>query len=147
MPVRVLVVDNDELILELAWDTLSPEFEVILASTPQDALRSAAMEPFAIVCTDYDMPGMNGAQMLSELAQRMPAFHAVLLTGSDISEARGCKNASAIVTKPFRPSELIALVRALAKNDLAEATFLADRWGLERGKAIPFGGGSSSTTN
>src|SRR5687768_14219654 len=138
--VRVLVVDNDELILELAWDTLSAEFEVILASTPQDALRSAAMEPFDVVCTDYDMPGMTGAQLLAELAQRMPAFRAVLLTGSDIAEARGCKHAAAIVTKPFRPTELIALVRALAKNDLAEAGVLADRWGQERGKPIPFAG-------
>ena len=140
MPVRVLVIDDDDLILELANDALSAKFEVTLAASPADALELADKTRFSIICCDYSMPVMDGAALLERLALKQPSMKALLLTGSDHSAAKSSRVAFAVLTKPFRPSELLEIVEALAEDDLPRATELADRWGVRTtaGKPPPF---------
>lgn len=128
MPIRVLVVDDDDLILELAQDALTG-FDVTVAGTPADALALVEQTPFQIVCCDYSMPGMDGVALLDRLATKLPSMKSLLLTGSDVAAAKSSRVAFAVLTKPFRPSELLELVRALAEDDLPRATELADQWG------------------
>lgn len=129
MAVRVLVIDDDELILELAQDALVG-FDVTAASSPVEALLLAEKIPFDIVCCDYAMPGMDGVALLDRLARMLPSMKSLLLTGSDHSAAKASRVAFAVVTKPFRPSELLEIVRALAEDDLPRASELAERWGI-----------------
>lgn len=138
---RVLVVDDDDLILELAQDALIG-FEVSVAPTPAEALALAEQTPFDIVCCDYSMPGMDGVALLDLLAQKLPSMKSLLLTGSDHAAAKSSRVAFAVLTKPFRPSELLEIVRALADDDLPRATELADRWGVRTTaqKPAPFAG-------
>ena len=135
MPVRVLVVDDDDLILELAQDALIG-FDVSVATSPDEALLLAEHTPFQIVCCDYQLPGMNGVTLLDRLAGTLPNMKSLLLTGSDLANAKSSRVAFAVVTKPFRPSELLEIVRALADDDLPRANELADRWGVRTTAAM-----------
>ena len=137
MPVKVLVVDDDDLVLELANDALSGEFEVTVAATPAEALEAVEANDFAVICSDFRMPGMDGVALLDRVAQRLPAMRAVLLTGSDVEAAKASRSAFAVLTKPFRPSELLGLVRALAAGDLTRAGEIADGWGVKMAKPAP----------
>lgn len=137
MPVKVLVVDDDDLVLELANDALSGEFEVTLASSPAEALAAAETTDFAVICSDFRMPGMDGVAFLERVSPKLPGMRAVLLTGSDVESAKASRTAFAVLTKPFRPSELLGLVRALAAGDLARAGEIADRWGVKTSKPVP----------
>ena len=136
MPLRVLVVDDDDLILELAQDALIG-CEVSVAQTPDEALLLADRTPFQIVCCDYQMPGMNGVALLEQLHQKLPNVKSLLLTGSDLAAAKSSRVAFVVLTKPFRPSELVEIVRALADDDLPRASELADRWGVRTTAAPP----------
>lgn len=123
--------------LELASDSLSGEFDVTVASSPAEALEIAERTAFAIVCCDFAMPGMDGVKLLDRLAKTLPAMKAILLTGSDLAAAKSSQVALAVLTKPFRPSELLGIVRALAEDDLSRAIELADRWGVSITTAKP----------
>ena len=132
---RVLLVDDDDLVLDLAADALDGEFSVTKAANPWDALEEIAKAPvpFEVICSDMDMPGMTGAMLLERVAIASPTTRNVLLTGSDEVSAKRSRHAFGVITKPFRASQLVTLVRLLAANDLVQARTLMDGWDDSRG--------------
>ena len=131
---RVLLVDDDDLLLELAVDSLAGEFETTAVRSPAEALEALASGAFDVVCSDMNMPGMTGLELLALIAQRSPATRSVLLTGTDEDAARHSRHAVGVVTKPFRPSQFLELVRHLAENDIAAAQRAIDAWDERRGR-------------
>lgn len=132
MPPKILVVDDDDLVLDLAYDALSAEFDVLIASSPSEALSLAAGQRFAVICSDYSMPDMTGVALLEKLKAGDPEARSVLLTGSDREAAKTSRHAFAVLDKPFRPSQLRALVSALSTGDIARAREIADQWNVQR---------------
>ena len=58
--------------------------DVVLAHTGGEALRGfAADRALDVIVMDIGLPGMNGIQMLEELAPRLPETRIVMLTVSD----------------------------------------------------------------
>lgn len=133
---RVLLVDDDALLLELASDSLAGEFEITTAKNPAEALAiiAAAVTPFDVICSDMHMPGMTGLELLAVVAERSPSTRSLLLTGTDEQAAKHSRHAVGVVTKPFRPSQLLELVRHLATNDLAAAKRAIEVWEDARGR-------------
>jgi CheY-like chemotaxis protein len=63
-----LVVDDNVRLAELAkWALCSDGWDVQLATSRTTALTAAASRPFALVLSDYAMPGGDGLLVLSEL--------------------------------------------------------------------------------
>ncbi len=56
---RVVVVDDDRLILELVGDALRASARVECVGSAQEALESLAREPADLVITDLTMPGLS----------------------------------------------------------------------------------------
>ena len=126
---KVLVIDDDDLVLDLVRDALGGRFDLIFASTAEGAIAAAGRWEFSVVCCDYTMPGMNGSEILQAIHEQIPQTRSLLLTDSDFEAAKSCTAAFAVVSKPFRPTELAELIEALAFGDSHKAQRYVDQWG------------------
>ena len=103
--VKLLVVDDNPMVLGMLQQALAPLAEVTIASDSADALLKAVDDvPDLLVC-DYRMPGMDGKQLLEKLKSR-PAtanFSSVLMASkADIAERLSPQDAADdYLEKPF----------------------------------------------
>jgi CheY-like chemotaxis protein len=118
---RIVVLDDDPLILQLARHALTPpEFEVSTFSDPRDALMKLhEIRPQLIIC-DVTMPTMDGRTFFqvvkrSESLRNVPFIFLSGLPNNDeilsILEA----GADDFLSKPFPVARLAAKVRALLR--------------------------------
>jgi CheY-like chemotaxis protein len=81
---RVLVVDDLDLLRDFAKSFLETTgLTVLVAASGREALQLLEKENGAvdILFTDYSMPGMNGADLIEQVAVRWPEIHPVLASG------------------------------------------------------------------
>jgi CheY-like chemotaxis protein len=105
MAEKILLVDDDSLILEGYRRSLSREFLMETALGAEQALQLATDNgPFAVVVSDMRMPGMDGVQLLSRIKSMSPDTIRVMLTGNaEIETAISAINEGSIfrfLTKP-----------------------------------------------
>ena len=117
-PGRILVVEDDAEAAFYAVYVLTTmgHFEVAHTPDPAVALRRVGSEPWDLVLTDLDMPGMSGLELLGALRQAVPALPVAVITahvaiGRTAGELR--KNADAFLEKPVSPARLVAVAAAL----------------------------------
>jgi len=119
-PVRVLVVDDDEVIRQLITLNLELEgFEVHEAVDGQDALRAVLEIDPAVITLDIMMPNLDGWDAAARLRNNPDTAHIkVVLLSARAQEAdvrRGARiGVDAYLTKPFDPDDLVDTVRRLA---------------------------------
>jgi CheY-like chemotaxis protein len=119
-PVRVLVVDDDEVIRQLITLNLELEgFEVHEAVDGIDALRKVAEVRPCVVTLDVMMPNLDGWDAAARLrSDPATADVKVVLLSARAQEAdvrRGTRlGVDAYLTKPFDPDDLVEVVRRLA---------------------------------
>ncbi len=115
---RVLVVDDEEMVLSAVRRTLAPEHEVVMTTESPSALAwLEAGERFDVILCDLMMPVMSGIDLFAALERVAPrmAERVVFFTGGAFTEeARSFleRVANAALEKPFEPQELRALVNA-----------------------------------
>jgi CheY-like chemotaxis protein len=68
--VRVLVVDDNALVLDLLMKGLSPHCDAQAAADGADALLKIVDDPPDLVVCDYRMPGIDGRQLYEKLRSR-----------------------------------------------------------------------------
>lgn len=124
---KVLLVDDDVNLLESFRRQLRKTVELTCAEGPKAGIEAAAKQgPFAVVVSDYNMPAMNGVDMLRVIRHGSPDTVRVLLTGhADLEIAINAVNEGNIfrlLTKPC-PPEVIekTLGDALRHHDLITA--------------------------
>ncbi|MFA6543870.1 MAG: response regulator [Limisphaerales bacterium] len=84
MKTRVLFVDDEALVLQGLQRMLRPlrhEWDMEFVESGQLALERLAATPFDVVVSDMRMPGMDGAQLLSEVMHRHPRTVRIILSG------------------------------------------------------------------
>jgi CheY-like chemotaxis protein len=87
--VKILLVDDNPMVLGMLQQALSALGEVTVGTDAADALLKAVDDPPDVLISDYRMPGMDGRQLLEKLKSRpATARIAVILMASkaDISE-------------------------------------------------------------
>jgi len=87
--IRVLHVDDDRLFLDTATAFVERETEdvaVIPEIDPEAALERFAAERFDCVVSDYDMPAVNGLELLRRIRERDTDVPFVLYTGKGSEE-------------------------------------------------------------
>jgi CheY-like chemotaxis protein len=103
--VKVLLVDDNPMVLGMLKQSLSTIGQVNTAGDAADALLKAVDDPPDLLVTDYRMPGMDGRQLIEKLRSR-PAtanFSAIILASkSDITERLSQQDpVDDFVEKPF----------------------------------------------
>lgn len=122
-PRRCLIVDDDASLRLIVRRLMQAEgFECVEASCGTDALAILAAAPYPLMLTDYQMPGMNGGELLRQVQASWPQTAVVMITAvSDVNLAVRCLEAGALdyLTKPFAIEELrVRVAQALEKRRL-----------------------------
>jgi PAS domain S-box-containing protein len=126
VPGRVLVVDDDPLVLRSLVKLLKLDHDVDAAATGREALeRVVSGEHYDVILCDVLMPGMSGIELQNELG-RLDADlteRVIFITGGGSSEIEGFlrRSGRAFLNKPPDSIRLRALVsrgvrRALARR-------------------------------
>jgi len=123
----VLCVDDEPQILEGIKLNVRRKFQLLTATSGPEALKliEESGSP-AVVVSDMRMPGMSGAEFLTEVRKRSPESVRMLLTGySDIGDTIAAVNEGQIfrfLTKPCAAADLIQAIRdAVAQYELQSA--------------------------
>lgn len=77
---RILVVDDEEIILACHRDMLGLTRTVFTAHDPREALGILERERVDVIVSDYKMPGGDGISLLIEVKKRYPNVIRVLMT-------------------------------------------------------------------
>ena len=117
---RVLVVDDDELILRaLARVLEAAGFEVRCYQSPERALQAIEADAPVVVISDYMMPVMDGIAFLNRARERYPAAVRILCTAAEdfrvALEAVNSGEVYRIISKPWHQPELLATVSQAAE--------------------------------
>ena len=114
----VLVVDDDERMRALCTAALSGEFEVVTASDGKQALAAVYQRRPDAVLLDVTMPVLDGWETCRRIRD-LADVPVIMLTahGADADVVRGLDaGADDYVTKPFRPLQLAARIRAVLRR-------------------------------
>ena len=115
-PPAILLVDDEANILSALRRLLRPKgYQTFTAAGGTEALQILSTEVIDIVVSDMRMPGMDGAQLLSEVRARRPNTIRILLTGyADINSAVSAINNGGIfryISKPWDDFEFLEVIR------------------------------------
>ena len=114
---RVLIVEDDDIALELLENTLTQAgYEVVAARNGREAIEIIRAGHCRLVISDWEMPEMNGIELCKEVRERSAAYvYMILVTSRDAMEdvIEGLNaGADDFITKPFEPTELCVRLRA-----------------------------------
>ncbi len=119
MPKTILVVDDEERLVSLLEAYLTQQgFIVVSARHGRQALEVAERESPDLIVLDIMMPEMDGLEFL-QAYRRQANTPVILLTArvEDDEKIVGLEmGADDYMTKPFRPRELLARIRAVLRR-------------------------------
>ena len=121
----LLIVDDIELVLECTCDFLQAVgFEVHSANNADEALRILNSKQIDLVLTDFNMPGLSGLELISQIRTRWPHIKCILASGylDDTVERRITTEFKAgTLRKPYNVADAAELVRKMLAPDSLEA--------------------------
>ncbi|MCR5833323.1 MAG: diguanylate cyclase [Selenomonadaceae bacterium] len=117
---KILVVDDDEMLIMMAKFILSTRYEVVTANSGTEAIDIFLKEKPDLVLTDLMMPEMNGYQLQQELQSHCDKPVPIVFMTADESqesESRGFEMGAAdYIRKPFNPPVLMRRVGNILEN-------------------------------
>lgn len=119
----LLFVDDEERIVNLLRTMFRGDYEVLTATSGQQALELLGKHRVEVLVSDQRMPGMLGVELLAEARKRSPATMRILLTGySDLAAIVGSVNDGEVfrfINKPWNHEEIKTIIREAAEAALA----------------------------
>lgn len=120
MKTRVLFVDDEAKVLaglRRMLHCLRKEWEMEFVESGRAALARMEADPFDVVVTDMRMPGLDGAQLLTQIMERFPATLRIVLSGQadETSVLRAVTPAHQYLSKPCDADTLKATIARARK--------------------------------
>lgn len=110
----ILFVDDEELLLSSYEMLFQDEYDIYLSTSAEEALSIMEKRNFALVISDYDMPGMKGIEFLNIVRKKYPDTVRILLTGfSDINIVVDAVNESNIFRFLIKNDDLRKVISAV----------------------------------
>lgn len=119
MPPKILVVDDDPAISEMLSIVLESEgFAPVPVTDGAEAIAAFHRESPELILLDLMLPGMNGVDICKAIRRESDVPIVMLTAKTDtIDIVLGLESgADDYITKPFKPKELIARIRARLRN-------------------------------
>lgn len=116
---KILIVEDDNLILQSLRDSLSDYYNIDFASDGEEGLYLAEQNIYDAIILDVMLPCLNGNQILKALREEGIETPALFLTAKDSLEdkIRGFKmGADDYIVKPFHIEELRVRIEALLRR-------------------------------
>ena len=111
-PARILVVDDEEIVLVALRETLQQQgYTVLSARNAVQALELLQREPFAIVLTDQQMPTLTGLEFLAQVKKIQPDATRILITAvlslATVIDAINKAEIYRFILKPWQREDLL----------------------------------------
>ena len=119
LPKRVLVVDDSATMRSIVRKLLSASrfrLEIAEAQEGIEALKQIGAGKFDFVFLDYNMPGLNGVETLSEIKRQYPRTGVVIMTSTQddaVAERARVAGAAAFLKKPFYAADIDAVLNSV----------------------------------
>jgi two-component system, chemotaxis family, chemotaxis protein CheY len=119
MPKVIMTVDDSVSVRQMVSFTLKDAgYDVVEAEDGRDALSKMNSADVNMLITDLNMPNMDGIELIKEVrAQQQFKFMPIVLltTESQDNKKKEGKAAGATgwIVKPFKPEQLVAVVKKL----------------------------------
>ena len=113
--IKLLMVDDEIKFLESISKRLAlKNFDVTAAATGQEAIASAEKGLFDVAVVDFQMPGMDGVQVLNALKERHKYIEIIMLTGhATVDSAVEATKLGAFkyLEKPYAFEKLVEVIK------------------------------------
>ena len=120
MPKKILIVDDEPMMLKLAERILKSSYETVCASSGKEALALFSAVRPDMVLSDVHMPGMDGYELQRSLQEKSATPVPVMFMTTDeseSSESRGFEvGAADYVRKPLKEEVLLRRIDNILKN-------------------------------
>ena len=117
---KILIVEDDEAMRSLLKDFLDEEgFGTESVSNGSDALKKLMDQPFDLIITDIQMPGLTGLDILPGIKKLQPEAPVIVITafGSDELYRRSFeKGATGYLEKPIHINKLRTLIHEMVSS-------------------------------
>ena len=112
---RILAVDDDQSARRIVSNLLAAHgYTVDTVSDGSGALDLVSKGQYDLAVLDYDMPEMNGIELLRQIAKLRPETVAIFLTASTaLDDAAGEPNLRYVLAKPIDVVALLGVVEQL----------------------------------
>lgn len=116
VPGRVLLVDDSKTMRSIVRKILEASLFSLTITEAEEgiiALRQIDQGEFDVVFLDYNMPGLNGVETLSEIKRKHPKIEVVVMTSAQdeaLAEQARAAGAAGFLKKPFYPSDIDAVL-------------------------------------
>ena len=110
----VLIVDDDALTLSFVAETLAREYDVLTASSGEQALQQSKdfKNEIHLLLSDFQMKGMTGIDLATQITAQRPEIKVLLMSGYT-GGMLVLNDGWHFLPKPFIPSQLRVLVAGL----------------------------------
>ena len=125
---KILVVDDDRIVLRAASEILSREgYQVVAIDDAVEGLAAAKDPTIDVACLDIKMPNLSGMDLLKAFKQSRPDVEVIMMTAfatveTAVEAVKG--GAYDYLTKPFENIDVLSLAvgRAAEKKSLRDRT-------------------------
>ena len=118
--VRVMVVDDDPMLLSLLTDTLDAiGYTSLSMPDGESALKLVKDSNVDIIISDINLPGMDGMELLRKVKETAPQLPVILITGVAMNGIRSRayeEGADGFLDKPFRIAVVETMIQRLLKH-------------------------------
>lgn len=116
----VLVIEDEELLRKLLYNTLKDDYEVLLAADGIEAMRVfESTRRVQAVITDVEMRRADGWRLVEWLLENMPRLPVIMMSGQvwegAIDHLLERRNVSWL-PQPFESEDLLALLKRLLET-------------------------------
>jgi len=126
--IRLMIIDDDAMLLAGLKRILRPYFSIQTATSGADAIIQVrcASNPFSVVVCNMLMPGLNGAETLSEIYRLSPNTVQIMLSG-EISASQFFNNFPEncifrFLEKPISEGAIVmSILQAFNENKIYES--------------------------
>jgi CheY-like chemotaxis protein len=95
-------------------------YQVLTASSAEEAMRSLAVNHVDLVVSDYLMPGVVGTELAKQIKKKHPQIPFILLSGvNDIPDDASC--ADLFISKVEGPATMCTKIAAILSNEIRTA--------------------------
>jgi DNA-binding response OmpR family regulator len=111
---KILIVDDDRATSTLLRTLFEMEgFVGVVCPRPEDVLSTVRLEKPDVILMDVHLAQVDSLQILREMRGdgELQAIPVVMTSGLDLREKCEANGANGFMQKPFKPVELVALVR------------------------------------
>lgn len=116
---KVLIVDDSKLarmVMASAFRRIRPDWELIEATSAEEALESIKSQAVEIALVDFNMPGTDGLELVAKMRAAQPTMPVAVVSANVQEEiiARTRELKAAFIAKPLTDEALSAFLSGAA---------------------------------